>query len=239
MKFGINNPAFLQAAGNHKVIKEGVSFVTASGTIGFNQLDAVGSIDVVYTLRGEVKTDHISDPSSFSSLQVDNGSTVYMYGSITGLSVNNGEFNNDIQSIDLSKAFSLESLSCEYNRITSIDLSACSNLKSLLISGNPLTSIDTTPCRRILMLSCNNTSIETLNISNNELLEDLSISNNSNIKNIYAIASYPQIANPIASLIESATATDGTVTLRNGDAYNSTISDAATTKGWTVEYVDA
>lgn len=107
----------------------------------------------------------------------------------------------------------------DFSGITEIDVTKNIALKTLYVytGAEGLTSIDISKNKNLSTLLLGTASLET----------------------IRAIAINSSVANTIATTIRTGESATGTVFLRNGDEFNSTISDAATERGWTVEYVDA
>lgn len=112
--------------------------------------------------------------------------------------------------------------------LTTLTVSNSSNLKSVLCSKNhALTSITFSKLA----------SLETLDLSGSEILTTVQPAGNmpTKIKLIKYRATDSAAATAVASLIASADANDGVVYLNSADTYYSTVADAATAKGWTIE----
>lgn len=146
---------------------------------------------------------------------------------------------NQLATLDVSANTELTYLNCEGNLLTTLDVSANTKLTYLSCSTNLLTNLDVSANTELIDLYCVENQLTTLDISANTKLTHLYCAENPAITTIDAIATNSQVANSIADLINNATSTAGTVTLQIGDTYNSTISDTATSKGWTVSYINA
>ena len=143
---------------------------------------------------------------------------------------------NQLTSLDLSTNTALTNLYCYINQLTSLDLSANTALTELYCNSNQLTSLDLSANTALTKLSCGSNQLTSLNLRANTALTELYCSGNENITTIEAVVVYSGVASAIASLITDATSVDGIVTLRQGDEFNQTIIDAATNKGWDVQY---
>ena len=240
MKFNLNNPAFLQMAGNVPA-KEYISFVDTKGNPQI-KLSCDGDLQIVSTYNGDEMIQTLSNISQQAvSIQSDPNTEIFIYSKITSFDtlVTYPGGTTKISELNTLHAKSLTYLDCGTNQITSLDVSANTALKYLNCSNNQLTSLDVSANTALENLRCNSNQLTSLDVSANTALTNLTCGNNLNITVIQSVAVNSSVANQIASLITNATSTTGTVTLRNGDEFNSTISDAATTKGWTIEYVDA
>ena len=261
MKFNIQNPAFLQMAGNVQA-KEYISFVDTNGNPQI-KLSCDGDLQIVSTYNGDETIQTLSNISRQTvSIQSDPNTEIFIYGKITlfntivtypGGTTKISELNtlyaksltnlncssNQLTSLDVSANTALTSLNCSSNELTSLDVSANKLLTNLNCNSNGITSLDVSANTALTDLNCNVNKLTSLDVSANTALTSLNCASNINITTIQSVAVNNSVASAIASLISDATSTTGTVTLRNGDEFNSTISDAATEKGWTVEYVDA
>lgn len=157
-------------------------------------------------------------------------------GSITVKSISNGEYvesvYTDIEGEGVNIPSDANTNIIIIGDLTHIDISDDENaglimlnvvhnlaLRSLAINGNEeLTSLD---------------------LSNNPSLIDLQCSNCPGLKLIKYPATNLSISRNIASAITDATSADGTVYTDSDGAYYSTIADAATEKGWTIEQLPA
>lgn len=99
---------------------------------------------------GQRKYDNTADLYGTRIEGASNGTTVTLYGDITGVDFSGfgdmaelfGLWDNRISAIDLSKAPELEYLNVYWNPITSIDLSGATKLKVLNISYTALKTVD-------------------------------------------------------------------------------------------------
>lgn len=100
--------------------------------------------------------------------------------------------NNKLNTLDISKLYKLEYLSCgnnsegNHNQLTTLDVSRNIALKGLSCPGNKLTSLDVSNNVALTNLSCDINKITELNISNNIALTSLRCSFNK-IKSLNAI----------------------------------------------------
>ena len=165
----------------------------------------------------------------------------------------------DISSLNTSACVSLEELSVDYAPLDAIDVSANSKLK-VLICGDMenLTSLDLAANTALQYLYCYNctgltsldlaanTALQTLDCSGISGLTSLDLAANTALQYLYCGsctgltsikygASNSDVSTAIAGAITAATAADGTVYTDSQGAYYSTIADAATDKGWTIE----
>ena len=258
MKMNLNNPAFLQMAGNAKA-EEYISFVDASGSPQIYQLSAIGDVSVVSTYNGVQTTQLLTSPNEETvNIQSDPNTQVFLYGKITKLNCDPGAgmftdfttldvtkaksltylscYDNQLISLDVSANTELIYLNCSNNQLTSLDVSASTELTNLKCNNNQLTSLDVSASTKLTLLSCNENQLTSLDVSANTELTYLDCNNNEDVTTIKAVAVYSDVASAIASLITDATSVDGTVTLRQGDEFNQTIIDAAMDKGWDVQY---
>ena len=215
-KMNLNNPAFLQGAGNAQA-KEYISFVDATGNPQIFKLSAIGDVTIQSIYNGEPISQTVANPTDTGiQIQSDANTEVVLYGKITKLYCDPGPgYFTDFTNIDVAHAKSLTYLSCGGNQLTSLDVSANTALTYLSCNSNQLTSLD---------------------VSANTALTDLSCDSNSTLLTIDGIGVDESVATNIASAITYATSVDGTVTLRQGDEFNKTIIDAAMDKGWDVQY---
>ena len=86
--------------------------------------------------------------------------------------------NNKITSLDISNNTSLEWLLCAKNKLTSLDISKNSLLTDLHCYSNQLTSLDVTHNPQLVLLWCYRNQISNLDLSNNTLIGRLDCSYN-------------------------------------------------------------
>ena len=136
MKMNLNNPAFLQMAGNAQA-KEYISFVASSGSPRIPILSAIGDVTVVSTYNGVETTQLLTSPNEKSvSVQSDPNTQVFLYGKITKFVCDPRQGQLNITTLNVTKAKSLTYLSCSSNQLTSLDVSANTALTSLSCSNN-------------------------------------------------------------------------------------------------------
>jgi len=80
---------------------------------------------------------------------------------------------NELTTLDLSGATSLEILNCSYNNLTELDVSQCISLKSLNFCYNFVENIDLSENSELLELNCGSNNLSNLNVTANPILEQL------------------------------------------------------------------
>ena len=144
----------------------------------------------------------------------------------------------NLTSLDLSGNTALKELYC-YNctGLTSLDLSANTALTYLDCAGcTGLTSLDLSANTELDELYCNGcTGLTSLDLSANTELDELYCDGCTGLTTIKYPATNSSVSSTIAYAITRADAADGTVYTDSEGAYYSTIADAATAKGWTIE----
>ena len=138
------------------------------------------------------------------------GITIYDNNKLKFICINN----SDIQYLDFSKLSNLEHLECLNSHITALDLSHSTALEFLECGGAYLQDID---------------------LSANAALTTLSIMDGEPLTVIKYAAGNSDVSDAIAQAITDADSDSGTVYTDSQGAYYSTIADAATAKGWTIE----
>ena len=167
----------------------------------------------------------------------------------------------DVTGIDTSKCVCLKELSVDYCTIDMLDISANKNLTTLIcgdISEESFTIQGLNQCTKLTYLYCAysesitaldlaaNTALQTLNCGGCTGLTALDLAANTALQSLYCYGctglieiKYPatnsNVSTAIAGVITNATAADGTVYTDSAADYYSTIADAATAKGWTIE----
>jgi Leucine-rich repeat (LRR) protein len=97
----------------------------------------------------------------------------------TYLNVNgSSSANNEISSLDLSRAPALSSLFCYNNQLSTLDVSKNTALSSLSCSNNPLQTLDVSKNTALTYLYCQNNQLQTLDVSKNTALTNLNCYNN-------------------------------------------------------------
>ena len=149
----------------------------------------------------------------FSSYIADDGTTMTIYGDLTGFDCSqNGAnltaldpshntllkliycYDNGISRLDMSQNTQLEQLYCKNNTIGSLDVSQNTKLKALDCAGNLLSSLDVSNNTQLKGLYCSYNYLSVLDVSNNTQLENLychgnslrslDISQNTRLKNL-------------------------------------------------------
>ena len=154
---------------------------------------------------------------------------------LTSLSCNNCL---GLTALDLSKNTALTDLSCGgCPGLTTLDLSKNTALTSLDCYDCPgLTALDLSKNTALTSLSCNNCpGLTILDLSKNTELTSLSCGGCVALDSIKYAAENEGVAKSVADLITANEALDGTVYTNNAGTYYSTIADAATAAGWTIE----
>ncbi len=166
----------------------------------------------------------------------------------------------DLSSLDLSETNVLKALSVDYNSgLEELDVTHNTNLQTLIFGDmENLTGIDVSKNTKLTYLYCAycegitelnlaaNTALQTLDCNSCTSITELNLAANTALQNLYCNSctslsdiSYPatnsDVSTAIAGAITNANAADGTVYTDGEGAYYSTIADAATTKGWTIE----
>lgn len=260
MKFGINNPAFLQAGSNVGGVKyEFISFYSNGAPTVV--LSSIGDIKITYVNEGSLDKMILNEVTSESvDIPADAGTKVVIRGVITEFSTfTNRPLYGGITSLNVSKAVSLNKMSISANSfLKELDLSKNVNLEYLNAQQVPISAYDFS--NNVLLKTCNvqgntvlkvldlgeNPNIETINIisadkletiiSKSSLLTTIGFTDNPALTRIDIYATTQTVATRVATAITNATSVDGTVTLRQGDEFNQTIIDAAMEKGWDVQY---
>lgn len=176
MKFDINNPAFLQAAGNNQKIQSITRFVLTEDSGGSIDLSSNGTVTVQYIQGGERVSDTYSN-LNYTPITVPTGVLITIYGAITEINPYAGEML--FESIDVSESTALKVLCCnDTTSVQSLDLSKCTSLEKLYLSYCAgLESLDVTKCIALKELNCNGCGLLTsLDVSHNTNLESLSVS---------------------------------------------------------------
>jgi hypothetical protein len=123
------------------------------------------------------------------------------------------------------------------------------NYTQISVNNTALTELDLNTCKALTTLGLGrNTALATLRCNNCPSLTALDLSKNTALTELYCdrcaklvSISYPAtnegVSTSVAGAITGADAADGTVYTDSEGAYYSTIADAATTKGWTIEQI--
>ena len=243
MMSGIFSPEFLQAAGRAgKTQKNILSFIAGDEDMVIYIIAGNGEITINTTKNGEVTTDTLIDPEAVYVLSNDANTLVTIIGDVTKLYFYNEDVDDEIpvniSNLDVTKCKSLIELQVEWcQNLTSLDLSKNSALNYFDCSYSiALQSLELSNNTLLSTLYCGD--CDNLNLLDLSTCTVLSTANFYNCKAITLIkypATNQDISTKIAAVITNATATDGTVYTDSQSAYYSTIADAATAKGWTIE----
>ena len=259
MRFGINNPAFLQAGGNSPSF---IRMTTSVEDQAFNNLSASGVVYIDSVKNGEKVRQTLVNPNDASVIVSNDANTeIVVYGRVTLLDVG-VDLNSGITSLDVSKSTALTTLECyDCKGLTSLDVSKNAALTTLDCNNTDLTSLDVSKNTALTELYCNHTSLTSLDVSKNIALEWLNcydctglmlldIQNTALLENGNLFENIRTNLTTLKVAGTSAWAYEQVENWLNGDAPNDgtilvdentpqEVIDAATTKGWTVEYVDA
>lgn len=262
MKMNFTSPVWLQSASSVGGAKEMMTLMYSEPDQQI-EISAEGKLVIQSTKDGETITSIYNNPS-YKTIQFnsDANSSIILTGKVTSVnSLSRGQaIAENLTAIDITKSKSLINCTISNSKVTLLDTRENANLEVLNIDQTLIESIDISQNKSLKLLSCSITPLKVVDLSQNKQVYDLNAYSCDNlttlllgdnifstflaynlgaIKNIQLIASNSSIADTIKVLITNATSIDGTVTLRQGDEFNQTIIDAATSKGWTVEYVDA
>ena len=213
MMSGILSPAFLQAAG--RAGKEKFSGIKLFTLTTDPEISSITGTDIVVKTvkNGESKTEtYASLEGDTLSISADKNTEITITGTITECEIgSNATFTR---------------ISVTNTALTSLSCSSCYALQELNLSTNTaLTSLSCSYC----------SSLQELNLSTNTALTSLDCSYCYALQELKYPATNSDISTAIANAITNATAADGTVYTDSDGAYYSTIADAATAKGWTIE----
>lgn len=241
MKFDINNPAFMQSAGNTpKALFAKMIYSNASESGDFLDLSSNGDVIITTTHNGVVREDTYQNVSDLNVyLEYDPGTLITIKGDLTMLDGYHWP------------------VDCTY-----LNVKRCPNLTNLQIyfyKGDYLDLMDKVNLEKFYILSSDVKTIvlNSSNLNNTAIyrcleLEYVDISRcaqvgfaagmtrlNNKLKTIKARAINDGLVTDISTLLASTEITNGVLILQTGDSHNTQAAQAATTKGWTVEYVDA
>lgn len=207
------------------------------------QLSCTGTITIQSIKNGEVVKQTYTDLNNTQvSIQADANTNITIFGDVTNFhnahSIGGYIGSNYVTELDITKCLSLTKLGIEgcadlqsidtslNSNLTSITIFACSNIQSINVSSN------------FNLQSANfsgNIILQIVDLSKNAALASLNLNYDSNLTTLYYPATNDTVSTAIAGAITAATAADGTVYTDSAGAYYSTIADAATAKGWTIE----
>ena len=143
-----------------------------------------------------------------------------------------------LTSLDAAGLTALTTLTCTgCSALTSLDATGLTALTTLTCTGcSALTSLDVAGLTALTSLSCRNCSaLTSLDIAGLTALTSLPCSGCSALTTIKYQATDENVSIAVAGAITGADAADGTVYTDSAAAYYSTIANAATAKGWTIE----
>ena len=167
----LNNPAFLQSAGNKPMITR---FVLTEESGGQVQLSANGLAIVEYVQDG-AKVRNTYSALSNTYVPIPAGVEATVYGAVTV--INYDENSNIFSSLDVSKNTALTELYCnDCTGLTSLDISKNTALTHLICGGcTGLTSLDLSKTTALTNLDCGGcTGLTSLDLSKNTALTYLS-----------------------------------------------------------------
>ena len=174
MRFGINNPAFLQAGGNSPSF---IRMTTSVEDQAFNNLSASGVVYIDSVKNGEKVRQTLVNPNDASVIVSNDANTeIVVYGRVTLLDVG-VDLNSGITSLDVSKSTALTTLECyDCKGLTSLDVSKNAALTTLDCNNTDLTSLDVSKNTALTTLDCGNTDFTSLDVSKNTALTTLDCS---------------------------------------------------------------
>ena len=145
--------------------------------------------------------------------------------------------NTSIAELNLAANTALQTLNCYgCTSITELNLAANTALQYLDCNGcTSIAELNLAANTALQYLDCSGcTSITELNLAANTALQYLDCSGCTSLNSINYPATNEDVSTAIASAITNADAADGKVYTDSTAAYYSTIADAATAKGWTI-----
>ena len=210
----MQQPYFLNNGGNKKA-KDGIMLWYVGKNPYIAGLTGTGNITIHSIYNGISTTETYTNLNNTAiAIKADPNTEVYVEGNVTSMK------NLSLEQRIRCCSTTLTTLSC-YNclELTDIDVSTSTALTKLECYKDP--------------------GLTDLNLSANTALTTLYCDHCNYVQTIYAIASSQSVAKKIASAIQSAFATDGTLYINSSDTYASTVISAATAKGWTVKDLPA
>ena len=166
----------------------------------------------------------VYNSSQLQELNIEDLELIYLNIASTGIQTINYGNNNTIRELNISSTQidsindglqDLQRISCTSTNINILDLNGSADLQ---------------------YVSCGQSNyLEQIKISNCESITELNCYGAPNLTYISCRAINQSVANTIANLISNAASSSGVVYTDNDDTYYSTIADAATAKGWTIE----
>lgn len=217
MMSGVLSPMFLQSAGragkeqNNKII---LKFTNDNPILA--EVNCDGEIKVESTKSGQrIVATYSNLEDSTVSIQADANTEIKITGNVNGLAIFGEGNTQDLASYDFSRCYSLILLDMEDLGINEFDATRIPSIE------------------RLSLLNC--ADLEKIILPNS--LVYFSATGSESLKEIKYAATNEDVSTAIADAITNATAADGTVDTDSEGAYYSTIADAATAKGWTIEQI--
>ena len=240
--FGImgTSGAFAQAAGRAgKTPKEKVGEIrlfTQFANPSISSISCTGEIKVSSIKNGAPLVETYTDLDGETlSIQADANTQIVISGA-------------EITACDIGENVVYTKISVENTALTELNCGSCYALTALDISNNTalmelncgdcyaLTALDVSKNTNITTLECGDCyTLTALDVSKNTAITTLNCSDCEKLVSISYPATNENVSAAIAGAITDATAADGTVYTDSEGAYYSTIADAATAKGWTIE----
>ena len=153
------------------LLAEGVITMTTSKAVGETiKLKVEASSNV--TIEGAQKTGETN--ASGTPTYTISSQTITIQGDVTFLQCSN----NQLTSLDVSKATALEFLDCFLNQLTSLNVSGCTALRVLTCYDNQLTSLNVSKNTALEFLYCFRNQLTNLNVSGCTALRKLTCYDN-------------------------------------------------------------
>ena len=224
-------------------VKNGEAVIQTYSDLSSTQVSIQADADTEVVIKGDVTTIVGGQYQGWGYVDgVMAKQLVFHNSAITSISGFSGKDNADgtslIESMDVTGCTALTSLNCvSCTGLTALDLSTNTALTSLNCSYcTGLTALDLSTNTALDSLNCVFcTGLTALDLSTNTALTDLECYSCTGLTSIKYPATNSDVSTAIADAITYATAADGTVYTDSAAAYYSTIADAATAKGWTIE----
>ena len=233
-----------------KTTKGGVVHEDTYASLEGDTLSISADKNTEITITGTIIECEIGSNTTFTRISVTSTALTSLdCSSCYALQELNFSTNTALTSLSCNDCYALQELNLSTNTaLTSLSCNGCYALQKLNLSTNTaLTSLSCFSCyalqelnlstnTALTSLSCNNCSaLQELNLSTNTALTQLNCSSCTKLVSISYPATNEDVATAIAGAITDATAADGTVYTDSAADYYSTIADAATAKGWTIE----
>ena len=222
--------AFINAAKAHakKGAENIISLYGVKEDPSIYQLSCLGDITIESVKNGEPVLQTYSDlTDTLVSIQADANTVVVIKGNVT--KYNAGQY----QGWGYADLVCAERLVFSGNAIT--EISGISG-KGSYSDTSKTTEIDVTKAVALQTLNCYNcTSLTSLDLAANVALQTLNCNGCTSLTTIKYPAANSDVSTAIAGAITDAESADGKVYTDSAADYYSTILDAATAKGWTIE----